>query len=182
MEEGSFGRFILDQITEGQLDWVALSSPFDIMVLEGPSGRKEFPMYSGEKAYIQGLKEKFPQEEAAIDKYIKLVKVTWTCKGSPCVFLTRLTFIGGVAGGRGRREEQSCRSCSQSPPEPASAPLEPGLSSCRCHSGLCGVPSLFPDQDGFRMVRFLPFFTSSETRLGLFKQNLGRKLKSKRLI
>ncbi|XP_014648212.1 PREDICTED: all-trans-retinol 13,14-reductase isoform X3 [Ceratotherium simum simum] len=75
MEEGSFDRFILDQITEGQLDWAHLSSPFDIMVLEGPSGRKEFPMYSGKKAYIQGLKEKFPQEEAAIDKYMKLVKV-----------------------------------------------------------------------------------------------------------
>ncbi|CAK6435260.1 unnamed protein product [Pipistrellus nathusii] len=75
MQEGSFSRFILDQITEGQVDWAALSSPFDIMVLEGPSGRKEFPMYSGEKAYIQGLKEKFPQEEAAIDKYIKLVKL-----------------------------------------------------------------------------------------------------------
>lgn len=75
MQEGSLNRFILDQITEGQLDWAALSSPFDVMVLEGPSGRKEFPMYSGEKAYIQGLKEKFPQEEAAIDKYIKLVKL-----------------------------------------------------------------------------------------------------------
>lgn len=72
-------RFILDQITEGQLDWVALSSPFDTMVLEGPDGRKEFPMYSGTKAYIQGLKDKFPQEEAAIDKYMKLVKVTRTC-------------------------------------------------------------------------------------------------------
>lgn len=83
MQEGCFGRFILDQITEGQLDWVGLSSPFDIMVLEGPSGRKEFPRYSGEKAYVQGLKEKFPQEEAAIDKFIKLVKVTWTCLGSP---------------------------------------------------------------------------------------------------
>ncbi|XP_047637599.1 all-trans-retinol 13,14-reductase [Phacochoerus africanus] len=75
MEEGSFGRFILDQITEGQLDWAALSSPFDIMVLDGPNGRKEFPMYTGKKAYVQGLKEKFPQEEAAIDKYIKLVKM-----------------------------------------------------------------------------------------------------------
>nr|XP_058935542.1 all-trans-retinol 13,14-reductase isoform X2 [Kogia breviceps] len=75
MQEGSFGRFILDQITEGQLDWAPTASPFDIMVLEGPSGRKEFPMYSGEKAYIQGLKEKFPQEEAAIDKYVRLVKV-----------------------------------------------------------------------------------------------------------
>ncbi|XP_072626127.1 all-trans-retinol 13,14-reductase isoform X2 [Canis lupus baileyi] len=75
MQEGSIGRFALDQITEGQLDWAALSSPFDIMVLERPNGRKEFPMYSGKKAYIQGLKEKFPQEEAAIDKYVKLVKV-----------------------------------------------------------------------------------------------------------
>lgn len=75
MEEGSFGRFILDQITEGQLDWATLSSPFDIMVLDGPNGRKEFPMYTGKTAYVQGLKEKFPQEEAAIDKYIKLVKM-----------------------------------------------------------------------------------------------------------
>ncbi|KAM8931744.1 all-trans-retinol 13,14-reductase [Lycaon pictus] len=75
MQEGSIGRFALDQITEGQLDWAALSSPFDIMVLERPNGRKEYPMYSGKKAYIQGLKEKFPQEEAAIDKYVKLVKV-----------------------------------------------------------------------------------------------------------
>lgn len=32
-------------------------------------------MYSGKKAYIKGLKEKFPQEEAAIDKYMELVKV-----------------------------------------------------------------------------------------------------------
>ncbi|KAM4867448.1 all-trans-retinol 13,14-reductase [Thomomys bottae] len=74
MQEGSIGRFILDQITEGQLDWASLSSPFDIMILEGPNGRKEFPMYSGRKAYIRGLKEKFPQEEAVIDKYMNLVK------------------------------------------------------------------------------------------------------------
>lgn len=57
------GRFILDQITEGQLDWAPMASPFDLMILEGPNGRKEFPMYSGRKEYIQGLKEKFPKEE-----------------------------------------------------------------------------------------------------------------------
>ncbi|XP_008565286.1 PREDICTED: all-trans-retinol 13,14-reductase-like, partial [Galeopterus variegatus] len=72
--KNSTDPFILDQITEGQLDWATLSSPFDIMLLEGPNGRKEFPMYSGEEAYVWGRK-KFPQEEAAIDKYIKLVKV-----------------------------------------------------------------------------------------------------------
>jgi all-trans-retinol 13,14-reductase len=84
MQEGSSGRFILDQITEGQLDWAATASPFDIMVLEGPNGRKEFPMYSGTKAYIKGLKDKFPQEEAVIDKFMKLVKVTCTTfSGAP---------------------------------------------------------------------------------------------------
>ncbi|XP_023392193.1 all-trans-retinol 13,14-reductase [Pteropus vampyrus] len=88
MQEGSFGRFIMDQITEGQLDWAGLSSPFDIMVLEEPSGRKEFPMYSGEKAYIQSLKEKFPQEEAAIDKYIKLVKLV--SRGSSYAILLKI--------------------------------------------------------------------------------------------
>ncbi|XP_006917749.1 all-trans-retinol 13,14-reductase isoform X2 [Pteropus alecto] len=88
MQEGSFGRFIMDQITEGQLDWAGLSSPFDIMVLEEPSGRKEFPMYSGEKAYIRGLKEKFPQEEAAIDKYIKLVKLV--SRGSSHAILLKI--------------------------------------------------------------------------------------------
>lgn len=81
MQEGTIGRFILDQITEGQLDWAPMSSPFDTVVLDRPSGRKEFPMYSGKKAYIEGLKEKFPQEKDVIDKYMKLVKVTWICSG-----------------------------------------------------------------------------------------------------
>ncbi|KAH0519206.1 All-trans-retinol 13,14-reductase [Microtus ochrogaster] len=75
MREGNIGRFILDQITEGQLDWAPTASPYDLMILEGPGGRKEFPMYSGRKQYIQGLKEKFPKEEAVIDKYMELVKV-----------------------------------------------------------------------------------------------------------
>ncbi|KAM7335029.1 hypothetical protein ACRRTK_005506 [Alexandromys fortis] len=75
MREGNIGRFILDQITEGQLDWAPMASPHDLMILEGPGGRKEFPMYSGRKQYIQGLKEKFPKEEAVIDKYMELVKV-----------------------------------------------------------------------------------------------------------
>ncbi|XP_074052423.1 all-trans-retinol 13,14-reductase-like isoform X6 [Macrotis lagotis] len=74
MKKGSFSRFLLDQITEGQLHWAYLASPFDWVVLEGPSGRRKFPMYAGEKAYIQGLKDKFPNEEDTIDKYMKMVQ------------------------------------------------------------------------------------------------------------
>ncbi|XP_036606579.1 all-trans-retinol 13,14-reductase-like [Trichosurus vulpecula] len=88
LKEGSFNRFLLDQITEGQLDWAPMDSPFDIVVLEGPSGRKEFPMYAGEKAYIRGLKEKFPHEEAAIDKYMNMVKEV--AKGSSHMAMLKL--------------------------------------------------------------------------------------------
>ncbi|XP_043840667.1 all-trans-retinol 13,14-reductase-like isoform X2 [Dromiciops gliroides] len=88
LKKGSFCRFFLDQITEGQLDWAYLGSPFDIMVLEGPNGRREFPMYSGEKAYVQGLKEKFPDEEAAIDKYMKKVKEV--ARGSSHMILLKI--------------------------------------------------------------------------------------------
>jgi all-trans-retinol 13,14-reductase len=92
MREGNIGRFILDQITEGQLDWAPMASPFDLMILEGPNGRKEFPMYSGRKEYIQGLKKKFPKEEAVIDKYMELVKVVCTMISIPSLFPTRLAF------------------------------------------------------------------------------------------
>ncbi|XP_020825179.1 all-trans-retinol 13,14-reductase isoform X2 [Phascolarctos cinereus] len=88
LKEGSFNRFLVDQITEGQLDWAPLDSPFDVVVLEGPNGRREFPMYAGEKAYVQGLKEKFPHEEAAIDKYMKMVKEV--AKGSSHMALLKI--------------------------------------------------------------------------------------------
>ncbi|XP_043843135.1 all-trans-retinol 13,14-reductase [Dromiciops gliroides] len=88
LKEGSFNRFLLDQITDGQLDWAPLDSAFDVVVLEGPNGRKEFPMYSGEKAYVQGLKEKFPDEEAAIDKYMKMVKEV--ARGSSHMILLKI--------------------------------------------------------------------------------------------
>lgn len=92
MREGNIGRFILDQITEGQLDWAPMASPFDMMILEGPNGRKEFPMYSGREEYIQGLKKKFPKEEAVIDKYMDLVQVACTMISIPSLFPTRLAF------------------------------------------------------------------------------------------
>ncbi|KAH0519214.1 All-trans-retinol 13,14-reductase [Microtus ochrogaster] len=58
-----------------------------VLKQEGPGGRKEFPMYSGRKQYIQGLKEKFPKEEAVIDKYMELVKVV--ARGAPHAILLK---------------------------------------------------------------------------------------------
>ncbi|XP_071585383.1 all-trans-retinol 13,14-reductase [Heliangelus exortis] len=74
LQEGSFTRFLLDQLTEGQLDWVRLPDAFDAVVLGGPGGSRTFRLQAGEEEYFQGLKEQFPGEEKAIEEYQRLMK------------------------------------------------------------------------------------------------------------
>ncbi|NXP44429.1 RETST reductase, partial [Heliornis fulica] len=73
MHEGSLVRFVLDQLTEGQLEWVQLPSVYDTVILEGPGGNRTYHIYSGRKEYFQGLKKQFPGEDAAIDEFERLV-------------------------------------------------------------------------------------------------------------
>ncbi|XP_074973526.1 all-trans-retinol 13,14-reductase isoform X1 [Phalacrocorax aristotelis] len=74
MEEGSIIRFMLDQLTEGQLEWARLPAVYDAVVLGEPGGGRTYRIYSGKKEYFQGLKEQFPREGAAIDEFERLVK------------------------------------------------------------------------------------------------------------
>ncbi|XP_030057638.1 all-trans-retinol 13,14-reductase isoform X1 [Microcaecilia unicolor] len=74
MYEKSILRLMADQLTEGQLQWDKMDSPFDVVVLGDPSTSKQYNLYSGEDEYIKGLKRCFPGEAPAIDKFIKLVK------------------------------------------------------------------------------------------------------------
>ncbi|NXB05847.1 RETST reductase, partial [Cnemophilus loriae] len=75
MQEGSLMRFLVDQLTDGQLEWSRLPATFDAVVLGDPQGAgKIYPMHSGEQEYFQTLKEHFPGEEAAIDEFQRLVK------------------------------------------------------------------------------------------------------------
>ncbi|NXI64724.1 RETST reductase, partial [Anseranas semipalmata] len=74
MQEGSLTRFIVDQLTEGQLDWVPMPAAYDAVVLGEPSRSKAYRIRSGTKGYFDGLKERFPGEEAAVDKFEQLLK------------------------------------------------------------------------------------------------------------
>ncbi|KAG9337604.1 hypothetical protein JZ751_028456 [Albula glossodonta] len=67
-------RCMLDQMTNGQLQWVPLENPFDKVVLGPPENRRVYPIYSGRDRFPEELKKCFPGEEQAIDKYLKLVK------------------------------------------------------------------------------------------------------------
>uniref|UniRef100_A0A3B3V223 All-trans-retinol 13,14-reductase n=1 Tax=Poecilia latipinna TaxID=48699 RepID=A0A3B3V223_9TELE len=68
-------RCMLDQMTNGQLQWEKLENPFDHVVLGPPENRRSYPIYSGSARYSEELKKRFPGEEKAIDEYLKLVKV-----------------------------------------------------------------------------------------------------------
>ncbi|NXK28804.1 RETST reductase, partial [Arenaria interpres] len=74
MQVGSVTRFMVDQLTEGQLEWARLPAVFDAVVLGEPGSSRTYRLYSGKEEYFRGLKEQFPGEEAAIDEFKRLVK------------------------------------------------------------------------------------------------------------
>ncbi|NWV52819.1 RETST reductase, partial [Daphoenositta chrysoptera] len=75
MQEGSVMRFLMDQLTDGQLEWAQLPAIYDAVILGDPqSAGKTYHLYSGKREYFQRLKEQFPGEEAAIDEFQRLVK------------------------------------------------------------------------------------------------------------
>lgn len=69
-------RFLVDQLTDGQLEWAQLPATFDAVVLGDPQGAgKTYRLHSGKWEYFQRLKDQFPGEAAAIDEFQRLVKV-----------------------------------------------------------------------------------------------------------
>ncbi|NXT41902.1 RETST reductase, partial [Pelecanoides urinatrix] len=74
MQEGSINRLMMDQLTEGQLEWARLPAVYDAVVLGEPGRGRTYRIYSGKEEYFQGLKEQFPGEGAAIDEFARLIK------------------------------------------------------------------------------------------------------------
>lgn len=68
-------RCVIDQLTNGQLQWEPLDNPYDKVVLGPPENRRIYPIYSGRERYMDELKKCFPGEEKAIEEYVRLSKV-----------------------------------------------------------------------------------------------------------
>uniref|UniRef100_A0ACB8EYW2 Uncharacterized protein n=1 Tax=Sphaerodactylus townsendi TaxID=933632 RepID=A0ACB8EYW2_9SAUR len=88
MLENSFQRMISDQLTDGQLQWAKMDSPYDIVILGDPNNGKKYYLYSGQKEHVDGLKKQFPDEAAAIDSFVALVKKI--SQGSSHMFLLKM--------------------------------------------------------------------------------------------
>lgn len=75
MRSNTVARILIDQLTDGQLQWVDLIDEFDLLSLGEPGKRKSIPFRTGSaNALRTGLLEKFPKEEAAIDKFMAMLK------------------------------------------------------------------------------------------------------------
>lgn len=74
LNEKSPFRILVDQLTDGQLQWSLMDDIFDVVVLGDPKNGRRYNMKSGTKTYTDELKKSFPGEEKAIEDFMKLVK------------------------------------------------------------------------------------------------------------
>ncbi|XP_053574107.1 all-trans-retinol 13,14-reductase [Bombina bombina] len=74
LNEQSPFRLIIDQLTDGQLEWAKMDDPFDVVLLGDTGNGRRYNMHSGQQRYTEELKKAFPGEEKAIDNFMHLVK------------------------------------------------------------------------------------------------------------
>jgi all-trans-retinol 13,14-reductase len=68
-KKGTFFNLTFDYLTDGKLKWEDMGDVYDRVFF----GNKEYPLKKGVKEFKQMLKNEFPGEEAAIDKYVQLL-------------------------------------------------------------------------------------------------------------
>lgn len=76
MADNSVTKFLVDQLTDGQLQWAPLDTTYDEVIIgSSPQDARTFPIVSGKENFMNVLLEKFPDEKKAIDKYFDLLQV-----------------------------------------------------------------------------------------------------------
>ncbi|KAK3740160.1 hypothetical protein QZH41_014090, partial [Actinostola sp. cb2023] len=74
MQNRTATKFVIDQLTDGQLLWSPLERQYDTVAIGDLSNAKIYPIMSGREEFRKALHEKFPDEKVAIDKYLELLK------------------------------------------------------------------------------------------------------------
>uniref|UniRef100_A0AAY4CLG2 Amine oxidase domain-containing protein n=1 Tax=Denticeps clupeoides TaxID=299321 RepID=A0AAY4CLG2_9TELE len=76
MHENSLLRIAMDQITEGQMQFVKLEQHFDTITIGSGEERREYTIYSGKTEMEAHLKKQFPNDTKAIEEFFKFMKVS----------------------------------------------------------------------------------------------------------
>ena len=72
MRNNTLMRFLLQQLTSGQLQWTDMDDVYDTVLLGEPDALDRIPIASGKEEFTNTLLEFFPNERKAITKYVSL--------------------------------------------------------------------------------------------------------------
>ena len=74
MNRPSLTKFLLDQVTDGQIEWAPLDEEFDQVSIGYGDQNRRYPVVANK--WKEVLKEQFPEEHKAIDEFFKLIDET----------------------------------------------------------------------------------------------------------
>jgi len=94
--EGPDARMLpfFDYITDGQLNWASMDDVYDRMIIQD----KVYDFVKGKQAFIDRMKDHFPNDAGAIDTYINLVTRTAQSYKLYCAEKVIPSFISKTAG------------------------------------------------------------------------------------
>jgi len=102
MGRQTLNKTLLDQISEGQIEWAPLEEDYDVVKIGYGEDGRSYPVRAGNEAWKEQLKKQFPDEIEAIDKYVQMMKTTkasviihFALKLAP-LWVVRLALITGV--------------------------------------------------------------------------------------
>lgn len=75
LHENSLFKITIDQLTEGQVEFVKLDGHFDTVVIGSGEELRKYTIWGGKKEMEEQLKKQFPKDIDAIEKFFKLMKV-----------------------------------------------------------------------------------------------------------
>eukprot|EP00092_Neocalanus_flemingeri_P062333 GFUD01075188.1.p1 GENE.GFUD01075188.1~~GFUD01075188.1.p1 ORF type:complete len:613 (-),score=151.65 GFUD01075188.1:74-1912(-) len=72
----TLNKTIVDQISEGQVEWAPLDHEFDVCQIGYEKEARVYPVSTGTHEWMKQLKKRFPEESKAIEKYFSMMKTT----------------------------------------------------------------------------------------------------------
>jgi len=88
-------RRLIDHVTDGSLEWASMGDVYDRIIL----GENTYDYVAGPEAFARRMKEYFPSEAAAIDRYLDLTKRAKKWSGLYFAEKAVPSVIATVAGG-----------------------------------------------------------------------------------
>uniref|UniRef100_A0A4W4E726 Amine oxidase domain-containing protein n=2 Tax=Electrophorus electricus TaxID=8005 RepID=A0A4W4E726_ELEEL len=76
LHENSLFKIVLDQITEGQLEFVKLDKHFDTIVIGTGDEHRKYTIYTGKTEMEEHLKKQFPDDVKAVKEFFKIMKIS----------------------------------------------------------------------------------------------------------